>query len=364
MPTQKTDIYHSATTGLSFSGSQRWIIADGVYVGSQSDRGVGNGFPNGELINKGHIYSADDTGVNFQGDNNTIINRADADIFGATGVYMFGNDCALTNQGRIVGYDQYGVRAFGTPRLSLDNDGEIRGQLAGVAVSSVLVGQTGGTVDNSGLIHAATYGVAVNTDPGERTTIVNEQGGTIKGGTLAVYSVAGKVTLENHGMVKGGVGFGGANAGDKVFNDGTIKGVVALGPGKDLYKNTGGKAGKVFGGDGNDKLIAGPHVDKFAFASTLNAATNVDRVKHFEPGTDKFFLYNGVFTNLNGPGTLTAAEFHKGAHAHDATDRIIYDSTTGALYYDSNGNAAGGEVQFAKLDTGLHLHHGDFTVYA
>ncbi len=67
---------------------------------------------------------------------------------------------------------------------------------------------------------------------------------------------------------------------------------------------------------------------------------------------------------LSGPGTLTSTEFHKGVAAHDLDDRIIYDKATGALLYDSNGTDPGGEVQFAKLDKGLHLHASDFIVTA
>ena len=123
-----------------------------------------------------------------------------------------------------------------------------------------------------------------------------------------------------------------------------------LGSGNDTFKNAGGHAGKVHGGDGNDTLIAGPHTDKFVFDTTLNAATNVDRVKHFDPGTDKLFLDQTFFPALSGPGTLTSAEFHKGAHAHDADDRIIYNKHTGALFYDPNGNAGGarGPVRQAR----------------
>jgi Ca2+-binding RTX toxin-like protein len=49
--------------------------------------------------------------------------------------------------------------------------------------------------------------------------------------------------------------------------------------------------------------------------------------------------------------------------AHDSSDRIIYDTTTGWLTYDSNGNASGGtQVHFATLEANLTLQAADFLV--
>ena len=59
---------------------------------------------------------------------------------------------------------------------------------------------------------------------------------------------------------------------------------------------------------------------------------------------------------------LARGTFYIGDAAHDATDRIIYNPATGALIYDSNGDAAGGATQFATLDTGLSLTRADFEI--
>jgi hypothetical protein len=48
--------------------------------------------------------------------------------------------------------------------------------------------------------------------------------------------------------------------------------------------------------------------------------------------------------------------------AQDTTDRIIYESDTGELYYDGNGNAAGGGVLSAKVTVGVALNNVDFSV--
>ena len=76
---------------------------------------------------------------------------------------------------------------------------------------------------------------------------------------------------------------------------------------------------------------------------------------------DTIALENAVFTGL-AVGTLAASAFHTGAAAHDANDRIVYNKATGALIFDSNGIAAGGAVQFAKLSPNLTLTNADFVI--
>ena len=61
-------------------------------------------------------------------------------------------------------------------------------------------------------------------------------------------------------------------------------------------------------------------------------------------------------------GTLTANAFFSGSAAHDADDRIIYDSSTGNLYYDPDGNGVAAQVLFAHLGTGLALTNADFSI--
>ena len=69
----------------------------------------------------------------------------------------------------------------------------------------------------------------------------------------------------------------------------------------------------------------------------------------------------GWFTGLAN-GTLAADAFRIGAAAADATDRIIYNSATGALLFDADGSGAGAAVQFATLDTGLAMTASEFFV--
>ncbi len=374
MPTQHTDIYNPTLPAIEYAGpGKTWTIANGVLVGSGA---VGTGaihstFNGSKLINKGVVFngSASGFGVFFQAQKNgTVVNEAGASIVGGFGVAV-GNvpgakNMTVMNDGSIIGLTNFGVAAADVSNFDLTNTGHIVGATIGVFASAVTPGTTDGPmIENSGSISSAQFGVYVSTLPGLKATIVNKSGGTIKGDTASIDNAgAGNLSVENHGKLKGNI-FGNV-ATDKVVNDGTIKGETYLGPGNDTFKNIGGHAGRVHGGDGNDTLIAGPHKDQFVFDTGLNAATNVDRVKHFDPGTDQLLLSKGIFSALSGPGTLTGGEFHKGATAHDGDDHIIYNKHTGALFYDSDGTGGSPQVEFAKLDKGLNLHASDFVVIA
>jgi Ca2+-binding RTX toxin-like protein len=115
------------------------------------------------------------------------------------------------------------------------------------------------------------------------------------------------------------------------------------------------------GGDGRDDLIGLGGQDHFLFDTALNAATNADRILDFNVADDTIRLENAVFTAL-GVGSLTAGQFVVGTAAQDGNDRIIYNSATGALLYDSDGAAGAAAIQFATLSTGLALTNLDFLV--
>jgi serralysin len=132
------------------------------------------------------------------------------------------------------------------------------------------------------------------------------------------------------------------------------------GKGKDkLYGGSGWDV--LDGGPGKDLLDGGPHGDAFRFTSKLGKA-NVDKVKLFSPYYDRIELGIGVFPALKD-GALEANAFHVGSKAADADDRIVYDLSSGALFYDRDGNGPARQVKFAVLaNKPEKLHDGDFLV--
>lgn len=117
------------------------------------------------------------------------------------------------------------------------------------------------------------------------------------------------------------------------------------------------------GGLGNDTLTGYGGNDFFLFNTTLGSG-NVDTITDFNPVADTIRLENtgvGLFTGL-GTGTLAASRFVVGTAALDSADRIIYNKTTGALFYDADGSGSGAAVQFATLSNKATLTAADFVV--
>jgi Ca2+-binding RTX toxin-like protein len=68
-----------------------------------------------------------------------------------------------------------------------------------------------------------------------------------------------------------------------------------------------------------------------------------------------------TFTSASGV-CIDEDTFVIGASADDANDYLVYNDTTGALYYDADGNGGGAAVQIATLDAGLKLTSASFVL--
>jgi len=114
---------------------------------------------------------------------------------------------------------------------------------------------------------------------------------------------------------------------------------------------------------GSDTLTGGLGADTFVF-NTAPGAANLDRINDFNVADDTIRLDDAVFAGL-AVGTLGAAAFAANltGDAADALDRIIYETDTGRVYFDADGNGAGARVQFATLTASLAVTNADFFVF-
>ena len=116
-----------------------------------------------------------------------------------------------------------------------------------------------------------------------------------------------------------------------------------------------GDANTLEGGNGSDILTGGAGADMFVF----NSLDAPDTVTDFVSGTDKLAFDDSTFDSLTG---LPADGFVAGNAALDSNDFLLYDSSTGTLYYDADANGAGSSVTVAQLGVGTALVYSDFVI--
>ena len=143
------------------------------------------------------------------------------------------------------------------------------------------------------------------------------------------------------------------NAAANVLDGGMGADTMSGGAGNDILN----------GGLGADTLDGGAGADIFVFNSTLGSS-NIDRINNFVTVDDTIQLDHTIFTALGNAGALLVGAFNTGAAAMEADDRIIYNTSTGALFYDADGSGKGAAVQFATL-SGVNgtLSAADFVVF-
>jgi len=123
----------------------------------------------------------------------------------------------------------------------------------------------------------------------------------------------------------------------------------------------------LLGGLGNDTLTGGAGGDIFLFDTKPNAATNSDTITDFSHSDGDHLQFSlKSFTGLGSVGDISMDQFWSGAGvtaAHDATDRIIYNTTTGDLFYDADGSGKrSAAVLVAHLDSHPALIYSDIQI--
>jgi hypothetical protein len=252
-------------------------------------------------------------------------------------------------------------------------------------------GGDGNDVINSGEGSDTVFGGAGNDDitagEGNDKITTGEGNDVVLGGTGNDTVIAGAgndniLAGDGNDMVDAGTGddliVGGDGLGNDTYNGGvgidTVKYSSALASiTVDLAKGTAKSTVNDSAGIGIDKLsnienvIAGNHDDvitgskvsntvtggagndTFVFNTKLGA-TNIDTITDFTVG-DKIALAGSIFSKLKGDKDLSD---NFKSSATDNNDYLIYESSTGKLYYDADGSGGVSAVQVALIGTSTH----------
>jgi serralysin len=179
-------------------------------------------------------------------------------------------------------------------------------------------------------------------------------------GTLTLKSVESVITGRGNDTLLG-------NKAANLLMSGKGNDLLRGGNGHDFLMGDAGKD-KLYGDSGNDFLFGDAGKDiltggkgRDGFAEKASRA-NMDRITDFSVRDDTIYLTAKFFPQAGKAGALTAEAFHIGAAAEAADDRIVYNSDSGALFYDADGNGGGAAVQFATIGRGLALTNRDFEI--
>jgi serralysin len=212
-------------------------------------------------------------------------------------------------------------------------------------------------------------GVVVLSD-GNNTTFTVAQQGSVLSTSLAVSDgVASDVSLLSGSTsvaLTVGSAFGNQIGGTEGFNNllyGFGGNDEFIGSGSQDYIYGGSGSDTIDGGAGDDFLYGESGSDIFVF----NSATGVDTIADYTVEDDSMQLSKAIFTGLGDIGALSSDEFVSGAGltaAADGTDRIVYDTTSGNLYYDADGSGGDAAVQIATFTGTPDLLSSEFAIIA
>ena len=130
-------------------------------------------------------------------------------------------------------------------------------------------------------------------------------------------------------------------------------------------QNLSGVAGNdtLEGGTGNDTLWGGAGEDTFVFRET--GAADADAIRDWA-SVDTVALDNEVMAALGADGDFAAGDARFAANAagtaQDGSDRVVYDTTSGQLYYDADGSGAGAGQLIATISGAPGLAASDISV--
>lgn len=340
--------YVSSAAGI-YGG---YTIANGVVIenatgGKGADKITGNAAAN--VLNDGGAGTKADTMAGLNGNDTYLVYNASDAIVEIAGAVAGAADRVMAAVDFVLKagvYVELLTTIAGTATTGINLTGnalkqEITGDYGDNALSSGGVGGSGDVL--RGLLGDDTYRIYNATD-----TIVESatQGGADRVLTSVSYALGAGVGIEFL-QTSSGSGTGVINLTGNEF-------------GQDIIGNAG--ANRLEGKGGADTLSGLSGADTFVFATKLGGG-NIDTILDFNPVADRFLLSDNIFTALT-PGVIAAAQFQANTTglAQDASDRVIYDTNNGGLFYDADGNGAIAALQFAIVGLGLAITNADFAV--
>jgi Ca2+-binding RTX toxin-like protein len=127
---------------------------------------------------------------------------------------------------------------------------------------------------------------------------------------------------------------------------------------------------EIYGGDGNDTLSGGSG-NNTLYGGAGNDTFILDKdpgdtITDFSHAEDTISLSRDTFNEFSGLASgsnINISQFWSSSTglAHDANDRVIYNTTTGELFYDADGNDRNSAVLLASLGTTSYSAGLDYT---
>jgi len=382
------DVILGANGTLDFSDARSAIVADlgaGTLTGGGTggagsvtfetmDNAIGGAYGDRIVANPGGWNYSDNAFIRGGGGNDTLEGAAggSAYLYGEDGDdrlvslsadFLFGG--AGADQFVLIPSDAY-VMDFesGTDKLVLD------------AQNTSVYGPSGAFSADDGRFYAAPGAfeghdaddrVIYNTTTGELSYDVDGSGP--EGAQHLAFMQAGTTLVASDIVIENGASAGGMELNGTAGNDS-----LAGGAGNDTLRGFAGRdtlnggAGDDWleGGTGIDSLTGGVGEDSFVFRESPTNS-NFDRLLDFTSGADTLRLDDAVYTALGAPGDFAAGDdrFFAGAGAKsgvDAEDRLIYDTSSGFLWYDADGSGSGGQMLVGVVQGAPALAASDLAI--
>jgi Ca2+-binding RTX toxin-like protein len=114
------------------------------------------------------------------------------------------------------------------------------------------------------------------------------------------------------------------------------------------------------GGIGNDVLTGGAGANCFVFDADTTTK-NTDEIIDFNIIYDTIQLKNSVFSALE-LGILPTTAFTIDTAANDTAQRVIYDNTSGVIFYDDDGNGSNAAQPIVTIGINLTINNTHFVI--